>query len=259
MTIDLRLGRWQEALADVDAVDCLCFDAPYSERTHEGHDASVVANRFPKGQDRSRIGPDGGWRSEKNNTRRSIAYQPLSDADAVALVEHWAPRTRGWICCLTDHLLAPVYAEALEAAGRYVFSPLACVDPGSRVRLAGDGPSQWTCWLVVSRPRAREWASWGTTRGAYLRGQRKAEKLLITGGKPLWLMQDIISDYTRPGDLVVDPFAGSGTTAVACHRLGRNCVTSEMDPATHAMARARIERELAQGDLFAGVEERVNG
>jgi site-specific DNA-methyltransferase (adenine-specific) len=68
----------------------------------------------------------------------------------------------------------------------------------------------------------------------------------IVGGKPLWLMQDIIGDYTRPGDLVVDPFAGSGTTAIACHRLGRSCITSEQDPATHAMAKARIDRELAQ-------------
>ena len=37
MTIDLRLGRWESALADVERVDALIVDAPYSERTHESH------------------------------------------------------------------------------------------------------------------------------------------------------------------------------------------------------------------------------
>jgi len=234
MTIDLRLGRWQDALADVEC-DALICDPPYSERTHAANDQVAEWNK--RGDKRYFQG---------ETPRNPIGYKHISDADAIALVEHWAPRTRGWICVLTDHLLAPVFSAALEEAGRYVFSPLACVDPGSRVRLAGDGPSQWSCWLIVSRPRSREWASWGTLRGAYVRGSRPAEKLAITGGKPLWLMQDILSDYTRPGDLVVDPYCGSGTTAIASHRLGRSCITSEQDPATHAMARARIDRELAQ-------------
>ena len=72
----------------------------------------------------------------------------------------------------------------------------------------------------------------------------------IVGGKPLWMMQDIVRDHTRPGDLVVDPFAGSGTTAIACHRLGRSCVTCEQDPDTYALARGRVDRELAQRDMF---------
>ncbi len=43
---DLRLGRWQEALADVGEVDAVITDPPYSARTHEGHDdGAKLANR----------------------------------------------------------------------------------------------------------------------------------------------------------------------------------------------------------------------
>ena len=64
----------------------------------------------------------------------------------------------------------------------------------------------------------------------------------VMGAKPLGLMQAIIRDYTRPGDLVVDPFCGGGTTALACAIEGRRCITSEMDPVTFEKAKKRLER-----------------
>ena len=172
MSIDLRHGRWEDALRVVaPSVDALITDPPYSTRTHEGHDNAVRAARravsggaYAAGRESS--GTDG---------RRTIDYQPLSDDDARAFVAAWAPRVSGWMCILTDHVLARVFEAALAEAGRYVFAPLACVDPGSRVRLAGDGPSQWSCWLVVARPSSREWSRWGTLRGAYQRERSTAE------------------------------------------------------------------------------------
>ena len=38
----------------------------------------------------------------------------------------------------------------------------------------------------------------------------------------------LIKAYTNPGDLVLDPFAGSGTTAVVCKKLGRRCITIDI-------------------------------
>lgn len=64
----------------------------------------------------------------------------------------------------------------------------------------------------------------------------------VVGGKPLGLMQAIVRDYSRPGDLVVDPFAGSGTTALACAIEGRRCITSEKDPKHYAIAKKRLDR-----------------
>lgn len=63
--------------------------------------------------------------------------------------------------------------------------------------------------------------------------------------KPLGVMMWLVERYTRPGDLVCDPFCGSGSTLEACARLGRDYVGIEINPDYAAMARARIERRTA--------------
>lgn len=51
-------------------------------------------------------------------------------------------------------------------------------------------------------------------------------------GKPQWLMRALVTDYTRPGDLVCDPLAGFGSTLVAAESLGRRAIGSELDAET---------------------------
>jgi site-specific DNA-methyltransferase (adenine-specific) len=240
MDWDLRRGRWQEVLADVEHVDAVIVDAPYSARTHGGHDRQV--RRCVAEGDRLGM--------------RELAYTALGEQDVRAFVEAWSPRCRGWFVTITDHVLAPVWAAALEDAGRYVFAPLPWVAPGSRVRLAGDGPSCWTCWIVVARPRTREFATWGTLPGAYV---INADRGAHIGGKPIALMEALVRDYTRPGDLVCDPCAGYGTTLAAAVRNGRRAVGAELDPETHAQALAYLDRYGRVVDLFAAAPRPVYG
>jgi DNA modification methylase len=49
--------------------------------------------------------------------------------------------------------------------------------------------------------------------------------------KPLELLSKAILYSSKPGDLVLDPFAGSGSTLIAAHALNRKCYTIELDPA----------------------------
>ena len=56
-----------------------------------------------------------------------------------------------------------------------------------------------------------------------------SEKRIHPTQKPLKLIERIVSASSNPDDLVLDPFAGSGSTLIACEKLGRNCVTIEMD------------------------------
>ena len=59
--------------------------------------------------------------------------------------------------------------------------------------------------------------------------------------------------HTQPGDIVLDPFAGHGSTLVAARNLGRNYLACELDPkfADHAR-RAVADAGLP---LFAAIEE----
>ncbi len=229
MSIDLRHGRWQDVMQDVTC-DLFCIDAPYSDRTHKA------------------------YRDQAELRRRPISYDALTPEGVHEIVQSWSPRTRGWFCTMTDHVLAPHWEAALEAAGRYVFSPLSCVEPGSRVRQTGDGPAQWAVQLVVARPRSQPYSKWGALPGSYVvppghgRAREKSEQRI--GGKPVWLMRSIVRDYSRPGDVVCDAFGGHFTTALAALLEGRSAISCEVDAETCAIGKRRIERALAQQPLF---------
>ena len=234
MGAQLYAGRWQDALAQIDRVDAVICDPPYGARTHEGHDSaqSEAKPGEPRGnRERYKIGLP--------PQRRALPYDAWMPSDVRAFVASWVPRCRGWFVAFTSHDLVPAYVEALEGAGRYVFAPLPFFSPGSRVRLSGDGPSSWTCWIVVARPRTVEFTRWGTLPGGYVFPPEDCE---VVGGKPLGLMRAIVRDYSRPGDLVCDPFVGSGTTLLAAVMEGRRAVGAEEKPEHYEIARKRLAR-----------------
>lgn len=74
-----------------------------------------------------------------------------------------------------------------------------------------------------------------------LKGTSK-EKAGHPSQKPIKLIERLILCATDPDDLVVDPFAGSGTTALVAARLGRRCVTVEVDATYCEMIRKRLAK-----------------
>ena len=63
-------------------------------------------------------------------------------------------------------------------------------------------------------------------------------------------MQAIISRFTDEGETILDPFMGSGTTGVACARLGRKFIGIELEPRYFDIACRRIEAAYRQPRLF---------
>jgi site-specific DNA-methyltransferase (adenine-specific) len=70
------------------------------------------------------------------------------------------------------------------------------------------------------------------------------EKTVHPTQKPLELVRRLIAAATREGELVVDPFAGSGTTFVACEALGRRWLGCEIDPAYRAVISERVSNRV---------------
>lgn len=218
--------------AESRMVDALIVDAPYSAKTHAGHDDAVQrANKDPGAPQPYRGAPS------KRVGMRTLAYPSWSPADVTCFVETWSPLTRGWMVSITDHTLAPTWAAELERAGRYVFAPLPIVISGMAIRFAGDGPSSWAVYAIVARPRTKEFAAWGTLRGAYVTAR---EAMPSIGGKPLGVLRQIVADYSRPGDLVCDPCCGAGTTLLAAQLEGRRAIGSDIDESQYQLARDRL-------------------
>jgi site-specific DNA-methyltransferase (adenine-specific) len=68
-----------------------------------------------------------------------------------------------------------------------------------------------------------------------------AEKCGHPAQKPLKLIERIVLSSSAPGDLVLDPFLGSGTTAVVAQQHGRRWLGIEMNPAYVKIARQRLQ------------------
>lgn len=66
--------------------------------------------------------------------------------------------------------------------------------------------------------------------------------------KPVALCEYLIKTYTDPGEVVLDNCMGSGTTAVACVRTGRNFIGFELDEKYHAITLQRIAAEFQEND-----------
>ena len=69
------------------------------------------------------------------------------------------------------------------------------------------------------------------------------EKVAHPTQKPVKLMERIVSLYSNPDDLVLDFCMGSGSTGIACRRLGRKFIGIERDESFYEIARQRMEDE----------------
>lgn len=216
--IDLRLGRWQEALADVGEVDCLVSDPPYSPRVHDGQ------------------------RTGTETAKSTLAYEGISEQWCHEFVAGWANRVRHWAAVFSDHTGSHWWEAAWEAAGWYVFAPVIWLRTNATPRVAGDGPTSAVDYITVARPRRRLAPGRGGSRPGYYPTVQSAATVVMPGGKQLGPMRSLVRDYSRPGDLICDPCAGGATTLLAAAIEGRRGIGSEMDAATFAKAQARIAR-----------------
>jgi len=231
--VTLLHGDTWEWLASGEAcdVDAVITDPPYSERVEKG---------FRSGSDVS--------------YQCGMGYEPLTESQARSLACNTASLARGWVVICGDHITMRWYEEELAAIGRYVFPPIPLVKTKT-ARMAGDGPPQCSEWMMVARPRSKAFlGAWKNMEGwYYFETVRHGHGYVgVRGCKSLALMRAIVRDYTRPGDLVLDPFCGSGTTALACRMEGRRCITIERDPATVEIAHRRLSLtplETARGQM----------
>lgn len=74
-----------------------------------------------------------------------------------------------------------------------------------------------------------------------------AERTGYPTQKPVRLLERIVAASSRPGDLVLDPYAGSGTTGVAAARLGRRWLLVDRNPVAVEIARGRLAAETGEG------------
>jgi DNA modification methylase len=79
---------------------------------------------------------------------------------------------------------------------------------------------------------------------------KNGKKRLHPCEKPLELTKILINNSSQPGDLVMDPFGGSGTTAVASEELGRKWISIELSNEYCELIKSRLSSVVPQSTLF---------
>lgn len=114
-------------------------------------------------------------------------------------------------------------------------------------------PNRWymqayECIMFFSKGKAFSINNPGTSN--ILRVRNIHRKRYHPTEKPVSLMQVLIENSSQRGDIVLDPFMGSGSTGVAAQHLGRNFVGFEKDKSYFDIAQNRLTNEARQLELF---------
>lgn len=182
----------------------------------------VQSNQFPRNLDllfAYAKGPGARWRPQLT---RAALDKKLARKDEQGRWFTTAPRGD-----YTDASIA-----RLEAEGRVHRSPTGKVYIKYFLEEGDDG--------TLYKPRAVD-AVWDDV--APLRHAKPKERTGYPTQKPEPLLQRILESTSDPGDLILDPFAGSGTTAVAAARLGRRFVVIDESPVARETAHRRLVEE----------------
>ena len=123
-----------------------------------------------------------------------------------------------------------------------------------------------SCWLVWDKLNSGDFAdcelAWTNLPKAVRRIQFRWNGMIRDGHdvrvhptqKPVAVMRWCIQHLPADCDLILDPFGGSGTTAVAAIHEGRRCLIVEKDPTYCEIIRRRVAEAQSAG-MFAGVSE----
>ncbi len=96
---------------------------------------------------------------------------------------------------------------------------------------------------------AQDWLRFTKTWFIHNPPRRKKSELLHPAKYPEDLIAEFIQFFTKPGQIVFDPFLGTGSTLVACHTTGRNGIGIELQKKYADIARQRIQQLESQQKL----------
>lgn len=222
-------------------------DAAVVEKLMGGESAALMATDPPYG-----VEIDHTWREDAGLHRKGLSRSgKVSNDDQDDWREAWvltdAPVAYVWHAAVHG----PVVLAGLEAVGFEIRQQIVWVKASAPV---GRSHYHWRhepCWYAVRKGKGARW-----------RGGRKQTSVWeasspIIGNsssgddaktphptqKPLLLFETPIRNHTKRGDVLYEPFAGSGTQLIAAERMERRCFALELDPVYCDVILTRWESE----------------
>lgn len=236
-------ARWcvieGEALATLAAMPDCCVgavvtDPPYSSGGFtRGDRTKDTREKYSQAE----VMPQPGFGGD-NRDQRSFAYWcALWASEALRVAAAGAPLVQ-----FSDWRQLPATTDAMQAGG-WVWRGILVWDKGDSCRPAmGRFRSQCEYAPWATKGSSLDLVEVGCLPGVVLAAPPVGDNRVHLTQKPEAVMETAVR-VAPPGCVVLDPFAGSGTTGVAALRTGRRCILIEKDAHYAAVARERLEAE----------------
>lgn len=225
--VTLYHGDCREVLGGMEdaSVDCVITDPPYDARTHKGAKTN-------KG---------------KGHGVKAVLFDSFTHERQIETFVELGRITRRWV----------VATLATSTAFKFDLEPppgLRCLRVGAWVKpnpmpqISADRPGQgWEPVVFMHREDVKPAWNGGGKSGVWIHPVVQNEGHATV--KPLPMVADWVRLFSDPGDLILDPFAGSGTTLRAAKDEGRKAIGVELDERYCEV----IAKRLSQDTLFGGV------
>jgi hypothetical protein len=223
-------GDCLEVMSLIGDVDHTISDPPYEASMH-------TENRAVKTK--------AGWGTETEAHK----FAAMDEVTRDKITEYVVKRTAGWVLYFCQSEGAHYWKEAIERHnGKYRFTGV-WVKPTSKPNLSGDSPglgyeSVVGGWCGGGRSK---WNGGGAAAVWIANPEKRTIGNNHTSIKPQKVMRDLVAQFSDKGNLILDPFMGSGSTGVAALALGRRFIGIERDPEYFEICCKRIEEAQAGG------------
>ena len=202
------------------SVDVVITDPPYEPETHTSE------RRVARAGGKLEVEP--------------IAFPPITEKERLESSRQMARLTKRWILVFCQIEGAMKWRAALEAAGAVYKRTCIWVKPDGKPQYSGDRPGTGYEGIVACHAPGRSTWNGGGSHGVYVVSRGGEPRTGHQTQKPLALMETLVRLFSNHGEVILDPFVGSGSTGVAALRLGRRFLGWEKDPSYAEIARRRL-------------------
>jgi site-specific DNA-methyltransferase (adenine-specific) len=217
----LYLADAFDILPTLGEVDSIITDPPYGPKTHEGAMTTKSGTPSPL-----------------------VDFDSITEEQFIAFCTHAVQLAKRWVILTSEWR----YVAELEKAGLPLVRFGIWLKQDAAPQFSGDRPGTgWEAIAILHREGKKQWNGGGHHAVWVCRVERGDHPTQ----KPLTLLLDWVTKFTDEGATVLDPFMGSGTTGVACMKLGRKFIGIEKREDYFDIACRRIGDAQRQRNLFA--------
>jgi site-specific DNA-methyltransferase (adenine-specific) len=187
-----------------------------------------------------------------------VPFEALTSDDVHFLADYCHDNVVGWALVFCQAEQIPAWRRIMDSYEKIrYFRPMLWIKPDAKPNFRGHGPGVGhetiqAYWCGGGR---QSWNAGGKV-GIYYHNRSRRQGDRHPTEKPVSLMKDLVRDFTNPGDTILDPFMGCGSTGVAALELGRKFIGIEQNQTYFDEALKRLD-EADRPTLFTAAPAKI--